>query len=128
METAEKTIASTGEVGAVSMSPSTSLLDRLNSTTRDVPGDWRLDRCACPISLGCTEAHDSLGKVMLSIWNLAQKGWVIFTIRRGDALIADVYVKPDKAEVCIKMYNAQIERLARSDNTLRSDVGQPKGE
>ena len=24
--------------------------------------------------------------------------------------------------------NAQIERLARSDNTLRSDVGQPKGE
>ena len=34
METAEKTIASTGEVGAVSMSPSTSLLDVLGQIVK----------------------------------------------------------------------------------------------
>ena len=37
METAEKTIASTEEVGAVSMSPSTSLLDILRSDAAGLP-------------------------------------------------------------------------------------------
>ena len=70
---------------------------------RDTPGDWHLDRYADPVSSGATSDHDSLGSVLLTIWNMAQRGWVIFTVRNGDKSVADVYVKPDRSEVRIEM-------------------------
>jgi len=72
-------------------------------TTQDVSKDWRVEHYACLVSLPSTEKHDTLGQVMLSIYNLMHRGYPIFRVLMGKQPVAEVRVKPDGSEIRIEI-------------------------